>query len=96
MGRFIAVTQRIFKSYNFLVIVNKISTSNKLLSRTAAVNVGFVKRVGNVIGSDLFWDIGLVDCDPEMIKVKKTMQNLTVLLQQVGFQSPFKQMLRKT
>lgn len=72
-GQFIAKSN----DFNFRVIVVSSATEN-LLSRTAAVRMGFIQRLDNVIDPELFADIGLVDCQPVKIVLRNDAQPFSV------------------
>lgn len=71
-GQFMADAEVKQKRYRFRVLVTEGSTTDNLLSRGAAVRMGLIRRIDeiNLDDSELFGDIGCLDCDPVQIKLK--------------------------
>lgn len=72
-GEFIARTG----GSHFRIIVAPTASEN-LLDRTTAVRMGFIKRVDEIVDTDIFGDIGLVSCEPVKIILKNDAQPYSV------------------
>ena len=71
-GQFVAETELKKQKFRFRVLVIAGSHTDNLLSRGVAVNMGLIRRVDEVSpqDSDLFGDIGCLDCDSVQIRLK--------------------------
>ena len=71
-GQFMASAEVKQQRFRFRVLVTEGNSTDSLLSRSVAVKMGLMQRLEEISldDSELFGDIGLLDCEPVRIKLK--------------------------